>query len=101
MMIPFNTIAQADELLEAAIEVTTPNGGYIFAVMLLVIIVFALSAAILKLWNTIQSKDTKYSNLAQSTTAMLTEVNMKLDNQDEIKQKIEKVIDLVQELKRL
>ena len=100
-MIPLTTILQTDELLEAATEITTPNGGYIFAVLLLVLTVFGLTAAVLKMWNTIQSKDTKYSNLAQSTTAMLTEVNMKLDNQDEIKQKIEKVIDLVQQLKRL
>lgn len=100
-MMPLNTILQTDELLEAASEITTPNGGYVFAVVLLVVTILGLTAAVLKMWNTIQSKDTKYSNLAQSTTAMLTEVNMKLDNQDEIKQKIEKVIDLVQQLRRL
>ncbi len=88
-------IIGGESLIKSAENVSS-GGGYTFAVSLLMFIMTLLLFVIKSLWGTIKEKEEKYTNLAQSTTTMLTEVNMKLDNQDEIKNKIEKIIDILQ-----
>lgn len=76
------------KLLEQAQNVTPESGGYTFAISVLVVVIFGLLYFVRMLWVTIQKQNDKYDELAQSTTKLLTEVNIKMDNSDKIDTKL-------------
>jgi hypothetical protein len=109
-VIPNIDLPGVNDLIEQSKTVAPNTSGYTFAITLLVVVISVLLYFLRMMWTTIQLKDDKYDLLAQSTTKLLTEVNMKMDsgekmetridlNHEKIVSKVDKVIEMINEKK--
>lgn len=97
----FDVAQHSAQLIDSAGKVTPESmWGYTFAVSLLLAVIIGMVYVLRLLWGRLESKDHEYVELANSTARVLSEISMKLDIHDELKQKLEKVIDIVQDIKR-
>ena len=80
-----------EEILDTASGVTETDGGYTFAVVLLTATVITLCGVVWRLWVSYESYREEYITLTTSISTILSEVNLKLDQQDKIKSKIEEI----------
>ena len=109
-IIPNIDLPGVNDLIEQSKSVAPNTSGYTFAITLLVVVISVLLYYLRMMWTTIQLKDDKYDLLAQSTTKLLTEVNMKMDsgekmearidlNHEKVVSKVDKVIEMINEKK--
>lgn len=83
-------------ILDAAQNVQNGDGsGYTFAVTILSFVLLMAVAAIIALYRGNQKSRDKYMQLAEKSILAFSEVNIKLNNQDRLEQKVENLKDYV------
>lgn len=78
-------------LLGEVAKVNETTGGYAFAVFTLTSMLVVCGYIIVRLWKSIAEWKKDYIDLVVKTTTLLTEVNVKLDGHNELREKVEEL----------
>lgn len=92
-------LVNPDKIIDLSSRVSETSGGYTFAVSLLMFVILILLVVVRSLWKKMTEQDNRYITLAESSTKLITEVNVKLESNTEIKYKLERAIEMLQEIK--